>query len=358
LIGHLFITDKYNHFLNLFFVLEYIWFVIISMITYVAEIDILKLRIKVIINPSSGRQNSREFVEDVVTHLLDLGKLARVDMMFTQKGGDAETFASETPSGDYDLVLAVGGDGTVNEVVNGMLKAKVDLPLAIYAGGTVNDFATFMNLPSDPFSFAEMLIAFQTANVDVGLAKDRYFLNVLAGGLMTDIAYKVPSDAKATLGRIAYWLEGAKDLTTNTLSSFPIRVESKEESFEFNASLFIVSNSKSVGGIRKLLPYAELCDGLLDVLVVSKLAVADILPLLGQLLTGNHLKNDNVIYFQTSELKIFNQSESLLRLDLDGEAGPNLPISIKNIPHALRIIVPSQLAPIQNCPVNPKEIHS
>jgi len=219
-------------------------------------------------NPNSGRQTSRQLVDDLLGHLIDAGELARADINYTREKDDAFSFASETSADEFDLVLVVGGDGTAHDVINGLMDSGSNIPLAIFAGGTVNDFATYIDLPTDPYTFSQMLISRNTIKVDLGRVGNRYFLNVLAGGMLTDIAYKVPSDSKAIFGRFAYWFEGAIDFPSNMKEGIPISVESEKSTFDFDAMMFIISNSKNVGGVRKLLPYAEISDGLLDVLLI------------------------------------------------------------------------------------------
>lgn len=301
----------------------------------------MKLRIKIIINPSSGRQSGQILVNELLEHLVDAGALIRADINYTHNKGDAEEYAQNVSSEEYDLLLITGGDGTVHEAINGLLKSGSTVPIAIYPGGTVNDFATHLDLPTDPYSYAQMLMHPSKIAVDVGRVGDRYFLNVLAGGSMTDIPYKVPSESKTSLGKLAYWLEGAMDISSIMNEGFSISVTSKEDCFESDAFLFIIANSKNVGGIKKLLPYAEISDGLLDVLVVSKLGLAELFPLLGKLLIGDHLDNDNIIYFQTKQLTISATSDRQIHLDLDGEQGPDLPAVIECIPGAITLIIPS-----------------
>jgi len=300
----------------------------------------MDLKIKIIINPSSGRQTIRQTVDDIVGYLVEARELYRADFCYTRTKDDAQNFAAEIKEGEYDLVMAVGGDGTINEVVNGLMMSGTNTPLAILPAGTVNDFATFLDIPADPYSYARMIMKFNKMSVDVGKAGSRYFLNVAAGGLLTDIAYKVPSDAKTSLGRMAYWLEGAKDIPANIFNGIPLTIESKEDCFNDEALLFVIANTTSVGGIKKLVPYADLTDGLLDVLIVSKLEFGGILPLLGKLLIGDHLSNDNITYFQTDRLYLSTTGAQEVRLDLDGEEGDALPAIIECIPHALTIIVP------------------
>lgn len=301
----------------------------------------MELKIKIIINPSSGRQTIRQTVDDIVGYLVEAKALYRADFCYTRSKDDAQNFAAEMEPGEYDLVMAVGGDGTINEVVNGLMLSGSKTPLAILPAGTVNDFATFLEIPADPYSYSRMLIAFNKLSVDVGKAGSRYFLNVAAGGLLTDIAYKVPSESKTSLGRIAYWLEGAKDIPANIFKGLPLTIESKEDFFDDEALLFVIANTMSVGGIRKLMPYAELNDGLLDVLVVSRLEIGGLLPLLGKFLIGDHLSNDNITYFQTDRLSLSTAGTEEIRLDLDGEEGDLLPITVECIPGALTLIIPS-----------------
>jgi len=300
----------------------------------------MELKIKIIINPSSGRQTISQTVDDIVGYLVEAKALYRADFCYTRAKDDAQNYAAEIKQGEYDLVMAVGGDGTISEVVNGLMQGGSNTPLAILPAGTVNDFATFLEIPSDPYSYSRMIIEFNTLKVDVGKAGSRYFLNVAAGGLLTDIAYKVPSESKTSLGRMAYWLEGAKDIPANIFNGLPITIESREDYFDDEALLFIIANSTSVGGIKKLVPYAELTDGLLDVLIVSKLEFGGLLPLLGKLLIGDHLSNDNVTYFQTDRLYLSSSGTDEIRLDVDGEEGDVLPLVIECIRGALTVIVP------------------
>ena len=300
----------------------------------------MDLKIKIIINPSSGRQTIRQTVEDIIGYLVNAKSLYRADYCFTHEQYDAQKYAAEMKKGEYDLVLAVGGDGTINEVVNGLMQGGSETPLAVLPAGTVNDFANFLGVPTDSYSFSRMLTARHIKKIDVGKVGNRYFLNVAAGGLLTDIAYKVPSDAKTTLGRMAYWLEGAKDLPANLFKGIPVTIESEVDHFDDAALLFIIANTTSVGGIRKLLPYAELDDGLLDVLIISKLEFGGILPLLGKFLIGDHLSNENITYFQTRRISLSTKGPEEVRLDLDGEEGESLPSVIECVPGALSLIIP------------------
>ena len=297
------------------------------------------MRIKLIINPTAGRQSIRQTASDILGHLLDSKSILRVDQYYTQKAGDAIYFAQNTDSRDYDLLIAAGGDGTVNETVNGMLRGGIDLPLAILPAGTVNDFANYLDIPTEPFSYANMIRDFHTRKTDVGKAGDRYFLNVAAGGLLSDLGYKVPSDAKTAMGRFAYFLEGARDIPGNLYQSIPLTLSAEEKEYSGDAFLFLITNSTSVGGFRKIAPYADSSDGLLDVLIISKLAFGNFFPLMGRLFVGDLINDEKITYFQTKKLTLTTSSPDI-RLDLDGEEDGLLPIEISCVHEAIRLVVP------------------
>ena len=154
------------------------------------------MKARVIINPSSGRQFFQRNVSRIVEKLSRDKILREVSTVYTQGAGDAFEAASCIKTGEYDFLLAVGGDGTVNEVVNGLMYGGSDTPLSILPAGTVNDFAYAMRLPREVTPYCAMIKSFHTIPIDVGKAGDNYFLNVAAGGMLTDVAYKVPSESK------------------------------------------------------------------------------------------------------------------------------------------------------------------
>ena len=301
----------------------------------------MALKLKIIINPSSGRETARYNVEDTLAYLSSFNELERADLYYTMKQHDAERYAAETDPAEYDYIIAAGGDGTVNEVITGLMKNGIDIPLAIYTSGTVNDFATINHLPSLPSDFARMLMHPEIKVVDCGKANDFYFLNVLAGGMMSDVSYRVPSSLKTTFGPAAYWMSAIKDIPSlNT--TIPVTFRTDRETIDDDVIMFFVSNSKSVGGFRNLMTRADLQDGLLDVLAVKKIDFGSVFPLLGNLLTNDHIYNDKVIYFQTNRLEITTSGDRGVVLDVDGEKGPSLPVSIECIPKAIRLLVPGE----------------
>ena len=298
------------------------------------------LKLKIILNPSSGREMARNNIEDSLACLSSHGKLERADISYTSGRFDATRFAMEIDPGQYDYLVAAGGDGTVNEVITGIRRAGIDIPVAIYTSGTVNDFATINRLPSLPSEFAEMLMNPDFKRVDCGRAGDQYFLNVLAGGSFSDVAYTVPSDLKTLIGPAAYWLSALRDFQDIT-DTIPIRVTNDGSSFETDAVMFFVSNTKSVGGFRNLMTQADVTDGLLDVMIIKKVDIPEIMPLLGRLVIHDHINSDKVIYFQTSGFTIEPMAGCKpVTLDLDGEEGPLLPITIECVHEAINLVVP------------------
>ena len=294
-----------------------------------------------IINPSSGRQNFHDKIKDITGTLIMDQICNTIDVFYTEKQDDAQNKAASLQPGEYDFVVAVGGDGTLNEVINGIIISKSEIPVAVISAGTVNDFATYLNLPQTPAEFCKMIKNFQLKRVDAGRVNQKYFINVVAAGLLSDIGFKVDKDKKAVLGKLAYYLEGAIDLPKQFSKTLNLRFITEEKTMEEEVFLFMVTNSQSVGGFREMAPLASTSDGKLDVVIIRKMNIFQVTPLLIGLVQGEHVNHPSVEYFQTQKLTIENMDDQEINVDYDGEKlMDGFPIQIEMIPGAIQIVVP------------------
>ena len=154
-------------------------------------------------------------------------------------------------------------------------------------------------------NICRMIEEFQTKKVDIGKVNNEYFINVLAAGMLTDIAYKVPKDKKAVLGKMAYYLEGVKEFPKQLAQNMTLSFHSKEFNDTLDIMLFLVTNSKSVGGFADAAPLASVSDGYLDVLILKKMDLLFEAPdLIIKWFQGDHPKHPAIEYFQTKELSV------------------------------------------------------
>ena len=293
-----------------------------------------------IINPKSGQNTIQPNIDRYIGNLIIRKIINHVDVEFTtvKKNGYALSFIA---SNDYDFIVAVGGDGTINEVIHGMIDSKKTMPVALLCAGTVNDFASFLQLPTSIDKFCDMIEQFYHVPCDVGKVNQRYFINVAAAGMFSDVAINVSKEEKKLLGALAYYLNG--------LISFPSQVQKQlnlkitlnhEEIFEDTFSLLLVTNTNRVGGFMEVAPIASIHDGLLDLILIKKCNVAELANLSKDFLLKKHLSSPYIIYKQAKHIQI--ESNIQHDLDLDGEKGGTIPCTIKTIPSAIKIIVSKQ----------------
>lgn len=292
-------------------------------------------KVKMIINPSSGRQTVENRVDLLAKFLLDDGYM--VAKFFTKKKDDAMKAAMRACEENWDIIIACGGDGTVNEVAKGVAKSENKVPVAILSSGTVNDFANYMNIPNRITDFFEMIKREKVIDIDLGKIDDNYFVNVAAGGLLTTVGYQVQPEAKAILGRLAYYFEGLKELVIEGLEPIRVSFESKEYTSDEEILLFLISNSSSIGGFKKLAPDADVLDGLLDVLIIKNSDVPELANIFFNVLRGDHINHPNVVYFKTERIEI--KTEKDVPIDIDGEYGGKLPATFQVVPKGMKLII-------------------
>ena len=295
-----------------------------------------------IITPSSGRQNFKDKIRDITGTLILEQICNTIDVYYTQKQDDARDKAASLEKGEYDFVVAVGGDGTLNEVINGIVIGGNEIPIAVISAGTVNDFATYLKLPQETRQFCDMISQFNLKEVDVGRANEKYFINVVAAGILSDVGFKVPKDKKASMGKFAYYLEGAADLPKQITTAYPMRFTSGDRVIEEDILLFLVANSQSVGGFHEIAPLASTSDGIFDLVIIRKLDIFQVAPLLIGILQGEHVNHPAVEYVQTDHLLIESLSDNPLSIDYDGEElMSGFPLEISMIHKGIRILVPN-----------------
>lgn len=210
------------------------------------------------------------------------------------------------------------------------------MPVAIFPTGTVNDFANYINMPSKVPEFFNMIEKMNVTEIDLGKMNDRYFVNVAAGGLLTDVGYQVPVEAKALLGRMAYYFEGLRVLISEGIKPIQVSFKSKEYTSDEKILLFLVSNSSSIGGFKKIAPDADVLDGLLDVLIIKDAEIPELANIFFNILKGDHIKHPKVVYFKTNNMTI--KSNKKIMLDIDGETGGKLPAKFEALKKGMKII--------------------
>jgi len=292
---------------------------------------------RLIYNPSSGREIIRRRLPDILELLESAGY--ETSCHATKGQDDATEEAARAVSRGYDAIIAAGGDGTIYEVVNGMAGHKARPTLGIIPCGTTNDFARALGIPKSVTRSCAIIMQGKKKKIDVGRINDRYFVNIAGGGSLTNLTYEVPAKLKTILGQLAYYVKGLEKLPS--LHPIRVRLENRKEVLlDEEIMIFLIANSRSVGGFEKLAPDADLTDGKLDVIVVRKANIADFIRLVTQAVRGEHLKDPLIAYFQTDYLKATSSGGELVQLNLDGELGGQLPCVVEALPGHIEMFVP------------------
>lgn len=291
-----------------------------------------------IINPSSGTKTIQKQLDKMIGQMILDQIINYVDVFYTEKKDDAFQHCLTLNQNDYDFIVSVGGDGTINEVINGIVKKQLNIPLAILPGGTVNDFANHLNLPTTIDEFIKMIKQMKTMKVDVGKVNDRYFANVIAGGMFSDISFQVSKIDKERFGPLAYYVSGLRQLPSQLSTTYHLKVKTEVEEFEEEARLFMITNTSQVGGFKDITPHASIQDGLMDLIIIKNCSAADLISLFKDYKFNVHEKSPFIHYLQAQDITI--ECNKDIVYDIDGEMGTIFPIHVIVERLALNIIIP------------------
>lgn len=291
-----------------------------------------------IVNPCSGKAKMRPALLGVV----EVFSKADFDVTVypTKKREDATKKVATIKNGDYDLIVACGGDGTLNEVITGLMHSGADIPIGYIPAGTLNEWSTGLGISKTIKQAAKDIVKGKEITLDIGKFGDNYFTYTASFGAFTSASYSANQDIKNVLGQTAYILEGIKSL--GTLKPIHLKFECEEETFEGDYLFGAVSNSMSVGGIVKFdQSVVELNDGYFEVLLIKNPANVLGFQSIVDGIMKKELNRENMQFFHTKSITV--QSDSPLDWTLDGEHGvSDGKIEIKNIHNAVRFIVPDK----------------
>ena len=275
-----------------------------------------------IVNPRAGKTKSRAPLFDAVSIYSEAGDLVCVKQ--TKRRGDATRFAAELGA-EFDLVVCHGGDGTLNETVNGLMRLpKERRPLVSYLpGGSTNDFAASLNISSDLAVAAQRAMRMEKRDLDVGVFGSRNFVYVASFGAFTRTTYTVPQDIKNMFGHFAYMLEGVKDL--ETLRPYRMTITADGEPIRGEYLFGAVSNSTSIAGLMKISPEkVSFNDGQFELLLVPVPKSPQAVQALIRALVYQDYESSAGLIFRHVK-HVVAETEENIPWTLDGEYAPGAP---------------------------------
>ncbi|NLX92469.1 MAG: diacylglycerol kinase family lipid kinase [Clostridiales bacterium] len=294
----------------------------------------MKQSAMIIINPSAGKEKAASYEGVIKEELKD--KYANLSVKYTQGAGDATKFAREACQDNFDLVVSLGGDGTVNETVNGLASFETPPMLGIIPLGTVNMLARVLNIPIKPEKAIKLLKNDYYKEIDVGLANGKYFTNVLSVGQAAKAIYDVDIEDKTKLGFLAYVNAVGKEILKDDV--FSVRLETDEETWEGEVSVIIIGLLDSLAGLKTILSNGDISDGIMHVIAIKSIHVSDLISMTPSLVFGGIIESENIVYFKTKSLKLDTLDNSQYESNIDGDEGPKLPLEIKVLPKRLKVV--------------------
>lgn len=291
-------------------------------------------KLLLIVNPRAGRSKSRGPLYDAASIFSQAGYLLNIHNT-TESGDATETAARE--GGGYDVVVAAGGDGTLNEVISGLMRLEDRPPLGYMAQGSTNDFASSLHVSSQPAAAAAAIVNAAPRQLDIGRWNERHFVYVASFGAFTRSSYAAPQAAKNALGHFAYILEGMKDL--NTLRPYKVKLTADGEVLDGEYLFGAVCNSTSIGGLMKLDPErVVLDDGKFEMLLIPNPKTAVDLQNLVLAMLDQHYDREGLVFRHVSSIHL--ETGEDLPWSLDGEYAPSVPaVDIVNCQRALTMLL-------------------
>ena len=274
-------------------------------------------RMMLIVNPNAGRGGYRYYFGDAMKVLADGGY--QISLFFTTRPGEATEFAAAFAK-EYDTVACIGGDGTLSEVISGLMKIQNPPPIGYFPMGTTNDIATSLGLPkNDTVASARRILSGEPHPYDVGgFGEDAYFAYVAAFGAFTEVSYATPQDQKRALGQLAYVLQGASLL--GKIEKIPTRIEYDDGVFEGELVYGSMSNSTSVAGIVHFPDsMVSLGDGMSELVLLRDPGRVDAYGELAASVISRRFDNENLVILHTRRASFHFQKP--VAWTRDGEEG-------------------------------------
>lgn len=293
-------------------------------------------RLLFIYNPRAGKELLKPNISDIVDIFVKAGY--EVVIYPTQAYRDAYKKVLKYESEEYDLIVCSGGDGTLDEVVTGMMKRSSREPIGYIPTGTTNDFANSLKIPRNIMEAADNAVNGSVFSCDVGKFNDDIFVYIAAFGLFTDVSYQTKQEMKNILGHVAYLLEGTKRIFN--VPSYRIKVTHDDEVIDDEFVFGMVTNSRSVGGFRNMIgKNVVFDDGLFEVTLVktpkNPIALQEIIAAL----LIEQIDTKHMYTFKTG--RIMFESLEEIPWTLDGEfGGSHDEVTIENLQKELKLMVP------------------
>lgn len=293
-------------------------------------------KVLLIVNPCSGRAKMRTELLKVVEILSADDNL--ITVYPTKSRGDATNFVMSLKENEYSKIVVCGGDGTLNEVITGLMKSNLKITLGYIPSGTLNEWSSGLHISRIITTAAEDITTGRKITLDIGQFGDKYFSYTASFGAFTEASYSAPQDVKNVLGQAAYFFEGIKSL--GNIKPIHLKFTCDEKEVEGDFLFGAVSNSMSVGGIVKFdESVVKLNDGEFEVLLIKNPEnILKLQPIIDGILKQD-LNREGMEFFHTKKLTVTGGPD--VSWTLDGEFAPGAEtVEIQNLHSAIELIVP------------------
>ena len=286
-------------------------------------------------NQKSGDQSIKNKIDNIIKKF-QKSDIFLVPFRMFDAMDDDKTLKKLLESEKFSFIILSGGDGSLNYLVNFLMKNGINLPLGVFPCGTCNDFARGIGMTDNADDWVNVITSGKTSLVDTGCVNgDRYFIGNLGGGAFAGASYNTNNEMKRALGPAAYYLKALGELPH--IDSFKIRVETRNYSIEENVILFIILNGKNAAGFSNFLKQADVSDGLFDILLFKNAKPAELVNILVKMVSSGLSDDRNIVYLRAGECRL--ESDKKIQICIDGEQGPFLPIDVRCIHPGLKIFV-------------------
>ncbi len=305
-------------------------------------------RLLLLLNPCAGQKRANRYLPEIIRLYNDCGYECVVYV--TACGGDATRHVREH-AGEYERIVCIGGDGTLNETIAGLVESGQDCPVGYIAAGTTNDYANSLGLSTDIMQAAQDAVDGEGIRFDLGSFNGRQFIYTASCGAFARTSYTTSQTAKNLLGHLAYILEGIRDLPS--LKPIRMRVESDDRVIDGEFLFCAVTNSISVGGILKLnRDVVRLNDGVFEVMLIKNPTLPTQLTRILMALRSSDLPCEMIHFFTADRLSI--ETEEDVEWTLDGERGDcGRRFDVVNLHRRVELVLPTRAAetvPVETTP--------